>query len=166
MIQATTTTTTTTITSTMTSSRKRSRQQPSSSIMIVLLLLSLIAIIVTSSGSFVANALSMTASSTPQGLRYLGAVEELQKQALFEFEFEEDHEQEIEEQDNEDDDEWTSEQIEQMENLYEEYREVIVAKFGEDWEEEIELEKMEVIYERYLEFEGGRRLRGQTFELR
>ena len=116
----------------------------------------------------------MTASSAPQGFKYLGAVEELQKQASFEFEFElefelefeEDHEQEIEEQDNEDDDEWTSEQIEQMENLYEEYREVIVAKFGEDWEEETELEEMEVIYERYLEFEGGRRLRGQTFELR
>ena len=40
-----------------------------------------------------------------------------------------------------------------MENLYEQYREVLTEKFGEDWEDEMELEEMEVIYERYLEFQ-------------
>ena len=120
-----------------------------------LLLVALTVATILASSGCVVNAL--TASSPQQGFRSLQL-----RSRVYYYEENDEWIPEDEEKNEQDDDEldyynndeyWTPEQIEQMENLYEEYREVIVAKFGEDWEEETELEEMEIIYEGYLEFQ-------------
>jgi len=140
-----------------------------------------IATIIPSSGSVV-NALT---ASPQQGFDFLGdvAVEEQQKQdAALELEswvyYDEETDEWIpEDEDERDDDEldyynndeyWTPEQIEQMENLYDKYRQVLVENFGADWKEQMELEgidieveDMEVVYERYLEFQEERKTEQQ-----
>jgi hypothetical protein len=75
-------------------------------------------------------------------------------------EWDEDWDEDWEEEDEweqEDDDEYneyTSEEIKLMEELYKTYRSIISDQIGEDWDgdEEYELESMEVVYERYLEW--------------
>lgn len=74
---------------------------------------------------------------------------------------EDDCEEDYEEEDYEEEDyeehkeyDWTPVQVEEMKALYERYRELLAEQYGPDWEEEYELtEDMDVIYERYLDFE-------------
>jgi hypothetical protein len=69
-----------------------------------------------------------------------------------EEDYEEDEEDIFEEDEEEED--WTPEQYEQMDILYERYVQEIVNKYGADWEEHYELVvDKEEIYEKYLEFE-------------
>ena len=106
--------------------------------------------------------------------KYHHAVEELKRNSTaeeveeseveVEVEYDEDDEdlgEEWEQDDDEDDDEWelqeeekveyTPEELEIMEKLYETYRSIISEQIGD---EEYELESMEVVYGRYLEWKN------------
>merc|ERR1711935_89957 len=57
-------------------------------------------------------------------------------------------------EEGDDDDDWTPEEYEQMDILYEKYILEIVHKYGNDWEEDYELDvDVEELYEAYLAFE-------------
>lgn len=67
-------------------------------------------------------------------------------------EYDEDEEYDDEEYEYEDD--WSPEQYEEMDRLYEKYLQEIANRYGADWEEKFDLVvDKEEIYEQYLEFE-------------
>ena len=140
-------------------SRKRTRpmaKQVTMSLSFVALLLLLVSQASAFSGS--SSSLASQTSVLPTDSIDLQKIadDEMEEWDDDEEEWDEDEEEEYydEEEEYDEDEDWTLEQYEEMDRLFEKYLQELSRRYGDDWEEKFDLVvDREEVYENYLEFE-------------